>query len=204
MQLTTAQRDRAAGVLLGQACGDALGVPYEFGRLPLDTEPEMKGGGLGPYAPSEWSDDTQMAICIARIAATGADLTDDIALNQIAKAFVDWRHDGASDIGNQTATVLTDAEGYAHFGARISDRNLHEPDFPWAMCLRKEAGDYTAKHPMSAGNGALAKRNRRVNSVGRPRAHGEVGRVGRAADPRRSVGRRLVRAPCRGDSRGGR
>ena len=27
--LTTAQRDRAAGVLLGQACGDALGVPYE-------------------------------------------------------------------------------------------------------------------------------------------------------------------------------
>jgi|LUMS01.1.fsa_nt_gb ADP-ribosylglycohydrolase len=23
------QRDRAAGVLLGQACGDALGVPHE-------------------------------------------------------------------------------------------------------------------------------------------------------------------------------
>ena len=23
--------DRAAGVLLGQACGDALGVPYEIG-----------------------------------------------------------------------------------------------------------------------------------------------------------------------------
>lgn len=30
MHLTTAQLDRAAGVLLGTAAGDALGVPYEF------------------------------------------------------------------------------------------------------------------------------------------------------------------------------
>ena len=30
MLLTTLQKDRAAGVLLGQAIGDALGVPYEF------------------------------------------------------------------------------------------------------------------------------------------------------------------------------
>ena len=27
--------DRIAGVLLGAACGDALGVPYEFGSAPL-------------------------------------------------------------------------------------------------------------------------------------------------------------------------
>ena len=82
--LTTAQRDRAAGVLLGQACGDALGVPYEFGAPPMHDDPVMKGGGLGPYAPGEWSDDTQMAVCIARVAVTGADLTADPALNQIA------------------------------------------------------------------------------------------------------------------------
>ena len=73
MRLTTAQRDRAAGVLLGQAVGDALGVPYEFGTPPADGRPVMKGGGLGPYAPGEWSDDTQMAVCVAEVAATGVD-----------------------------------------------------------------------------------------------------------------------------------
>ena len=64
MNLTTpAQTDRAAGVLVGQAIGDALGVPYEFGtaRLDAETGPQMIGGGLGNYAPGEWSDDTQMA-----------------------------------------------------------------------------------------------------------------------------------------------
>jgi len=30
-RLNTAQLDRAAGVLLGMACGDALGAGYEFG-----------------------------------------------------------------------------------------------------------------------------------------------------------------------------
>ena len=30
-KLTTAQLDRAAGVLLAMACGDALGAGYEFG-----------------------------------------------------------------------------------------------------------------------------------------------------------------------------
>ncbi len=32
MTLTTAQLDRAVGVLLGTAAGDALGAAYEFGR----------------------------------------------------------------------------------------------------------------------------------------------------------------------------
>lgn len=38
MRLSTAQSDRAAGVLLGQACGDAFGVPYEFGRPPVPRQ----------------------------------------------------------------------------------------------------------------------------------------------------------------------
>ncbi|MGQ4420620.1 ADP-ribosylglycohydrolase family protein, partial [Streptomyces sp. SAS_269] len=64
--------DRAAGVLLGAAVGDALGVPYEFQtRLREDQQPRMIGGGLGPYEPGEYSDDTQMQVCIAQVAATG-------------------------------------------------------------------------------------------------------------------------------------
>ena len=38
MKLTSAQLDRAAGLLLGMACGDALGAGYEFGpRWPTRT-----------------------------------------------------------------------------------------------------------------------------------------------------------------------
>ena len=56
----TYQDDRAAGVLLAAACGDALGVPYEFApRLTQKQTPQMIGGGLGPYAPGEYSDDTR-------------------------------------------------------------------------------------------------------------------------------------------------
>lgn len=108
LRLSSTQRDRAAGVLLGQAIGDALGVPYEFSAGP-SGDAEMVGGGLGPYAPGEWSDDTQMALCVARVSSTGADLTSSAALEHVAKGFVDWRHNGASDIGVGTSRVLGDA-----------------------------------------------------------------------------------------------
>lgn len=104
--LSPDQRDRAAGVLLGQAAGDALGVPYEFApRIPVGTA-EMIGGGLGPYQPAEWSDDTQMAACIALAAADGADLGTDAGLDAVAAGFLHWRNRGASDIGNLTREVL--------------------------------------------------------------------------------------------------
>jgi len=57
--LTSAQRDRAAGVLLATAAGDALGAGYEFNApMPADRPVGMIGGGLGPFAPGEWTDDT--------------------------------------------------------------------------------------------------------------------------------------------------
>lgn len=133
---------RAAGVLLGQACGDALGVPYEFTSGPRDGPPAMIGGGLGPYAPGEWSDDTQMATCIAEVAATGADLTSEDAQDAVAERFLEWQHHGASDIGNQTSSVLTAArQASGPVGAR----------------LRKAASAHLRAHPNSAGNGALMR-----------------------------------------------
>ncbi|MFV0429973.1 MAG: ADP-ribosylglycohydrolase family protein [Arachnia sp.] len=101
-----AELERAGGVLLGQAIGDALGVPYEFAPLVPIGEARMIGGGLGPYKPGEWSDDTQMAVCIARVSAAGSDLATDEALDRVAEGFLAWERDGASDIGNLTATVL--------------------------------------------------------------------------------------------------
>ena len=109
LRLRSAQVDRAGGVLLAAAVGDALGVPYEFAP-PFVGEPEMIGGGLGPYAPGEYSDDTQMAVCVAEVAATGADLTGAEALDAVADRFIGWRRDGASDIGVSTSAALRGIE----------------------------------------------------------------------------------------------
>ncbi len=105
IELTPAIIDRARGALLGAAVGDALGVPYEF-VSPPEGEPEMKGGGLGPYQPGEWSDDTQMSALTARIAATGLPLASKKALIRLGDALIDWMGFGASDMGTQTRAVL--------------------------------------------------------------------------------------------------
>lgn len=135
--------DRAAGALLGTAVGDALGVHYEFATPPLPGVPaEMLGGGLGNFAPGEWSDDTSMAVAIARVAATGADLRKPEALDRIARGFLEWYEDGPPDIGNQTRAVL---------GA------TSQAPGPRGEAMRLEAGVYTVDHPHSAGNGALMR-----------------------------------------------
>ena len=150
--LSASQLDRAEGVLLAQACGDALGVPWELGHRPADAgcgaEPGdgfMQGGGLGPYAPGEWSDDTQMAVVIARVAATGADLTSRTALDAIANGFIDWHASVASDVGMQTRAVLGSVA-----------RHRGEPGVSERM--RRAALDYhRASGGRSAGNGALMR-----------------------------------------------
>jgi ADP-ribosyl-[dinitrogen reductase] hydrolase len=67
--------DRAVGVVLGAAIGDALGAPFEFAprgtfsaRLPdrrPDGEGDMIGGGAFDWAPGEFTDDTQMGLALA-------------------------------------------------------------------------------------------------------------------------------------------
>ena len=94
-------------MLLASAAGDALGVPYEFSTPPAPASRlAMTGGGLGNFAPGEWSDDTSMAVAIARVAAAGADLTTAAALDQIADGFLEWYRSDPPDIGIQTSAVL--------------------------------------------------------------------------------------------------
>ena len=113
-RLTSAQTDRAAGVLLATACGDALGAGYEFGPpLPPDTPVGMVGGGTFGWAPGEWTDDTSMAIAIAEVAATGADLQSTEALDAIAARWVEWAGE-ATDVGAQTRAVLRAAGPQPH------------------------------------------------------------------------------------------
>jgi ADP-ribosylglycohydrolase len=94
MTLTTAQLDRACGVLLSTAAGDALGAAYEFGppRGP-ELEVAMVGGGAFGWEPGEWTDDTSMAIAIAEVAATGADPRQEESLDAITRRWHEWsRH----------------------------------------------------------------------------------------------------------------
>ncbi|MFT4188582.1 MAG: ADP-ribosylglycohydrolase family protein [Aeromicrobium sp.] len=99
--------DRAAGVLLGAAVGDALGAGYEFGSAPLgDAPPAMIGGGLGNFAPGEWTDDTAMTWAVADVAASGVDLRSEAALDAVALRFRQWYESGPPDIGIQTQRVL--------------------------------------------------------------------------------------------------
>ncbi|HWC23854.1 MAG TPA: ADP-ribosylglycohydrolase family protein [Flexivirga sp.] len=157
MQLSPVQKDRAAGVLLGQAIGDALGVPYEFKPPIAAGAAFMTGGGLGPYSPGEWSDDTQMAVCIAQVSASGGDLTGGHSLADIAKGFYKWRHNGASDIGNQTRAVIDKAALMIGGAAMDASMSKWELDTEWFRAFQQAAADYSETHPKSAGNGALMR-----------------------------------------------
>ena len=128
VHLDSKQTDRAIGVLVGQAAGDALGVPYEYGSRSLVDEPQMLGGGLGGIAPGQWSDDTEMALCIAQVSATGADLRAEDALEQIAQGFLRWYDDGPPDIGIQTRRVLSETKrrGSSAEAMRQISHELHE------------------------------------------------------------------------------
>ncbi|MFP4235177.1 MAG: ADP-ribosylglycohydrolase family protein, partial [Nitriliruptoraceae bacterium] len=126
------REDRIAGTLLGLAAGDALGAGYEF-RSPPFGEVAMIGGGLGDFAPGEWTDDTSMAVCIAEVAAEGT-----LDLVAIGERFLAWARSGPADIGISTRAVLGAATDAA--------------DLPAA------AQAYLAAHPKGgAGNGALMR-----------------------------------------------
>ncbi|TVP69121.1 MAG: ADP-ribosylglycohydrolase family protein [Nitriliruptor sp.] len=94
------QDDRVAGTLLATAVGDALGAGYEFSSSPIG-EVDMIGGGLGPFAPGEWTDDTSMAIGIAEVAAGGS-----LDPDAIGERFLAWYRSSPPDMGNATRAVL--------------------------------------------------------------------------------------------------
>ena len=165
MKLSPAQLDRACGAVLGTAVGDALGAPYEFGLATVGPEgPRMIGGGLGGFAPGEWTDDTTMAWAILDVAATGADLRTEEALTQIARNFRDWYDSRPPDIGNQTRTIL--GRRRRRPDRRGDDRDVVRPARPHRSHRRQRLAD-----AHGAGRAALPRRpgsrwSRRARKVG--------------------------------------
>lgn len=99
--------DRTAGCLLGLACGDALGGAVEFRhRDDLDQAfpngiRDIMGGGPHRLEPGEYTDDTQMALAIARGCTR-----DGIDLDAVSANFVAWYRSGPKDIGLATDRAL--------------------------------------------------------------------------------------------------
>ncbi|MET3719204.1 ADP-ribosylglycohydrolase family protein [Arthrobacter sp. UYEF21] len=151
MKLTPLQNDRAAGVLVALAAGDALGAGYEFGApLPDGAAVTMKGGGPFGFAPAEWTDDTSMAVPIAQAlleAASDAGSSSPAALAMVVRAWTAWAAE-AKDVGAQTSSVIAAARRLASAAGRSKVRAA---DFSAA------AADFHARTGRSAGNGSLMR-----------------------------------------------
>lgn len=107
-------QDRARGMLIGLAIGDALGAPVEFGcssRTIHHMGDKIKHFQDCPaYPAGAWTDDTSMALCIADslLEKGGYDSYD------IMKKFTLWVYEGyrtfdgepAIDVGNQTRIAI--------------------------------------------------------------------------------------------------
>jgi ADP-ribosyl-[dinitrogen reductase] hydrolase len=134
-----ALRDRYRGALVGSAVGDALGATVEFKSRAeiVRTHGQLRdiiGGGWLRLRAGEVTDDTQMALCIARSLAERGEFDGD----DIAARFVDWYRSNPPDIGNTTRDALV----------RLAS------GVPW-----QEAGQQTheAMRPRDASNGSVMR-----------------------------------------------
>ncbi len=131
--------DRAEGCLLGLACGDALGGAVEFetredvARSFPDGVREITGGGPHRLECGEITDDTHMAIAIARACDA-----DGIDLDRVVANFLTWYRSGPKDIGNATRRALA----------------LLDKGMPWTEAAERLQRDSTIG---TAGNGTVMR-----------------------------------------------
>ncbi|WP_353711472.1 ADP-ribosylglycohydrolase family protein [Arthrobacter sp. K5] len=149
MKLKPLQNDRAAGVLVTLAAGDALGAGYEFGApLPDGTPVSMKGDGPFGFAPAEWTDDTSMAIALAEaLVDSPSEPASRSVLTAVVRAWAGWAAE-AKDVGAQTSSVIAAARRLAAAAGR---NEADAGDFTAA------AAEFHARTGRSAGNGSLMR-----------------------------------------------
>ncbi|MBQ2516199.1 MAG: ADP-ribosylglycohydrolase family protein [Desulfovibrio sp.] len=98
----------AQAILLGLACGDALGVPVEFLQRGTFKVDKMEGWGTHVQAPGTWSDDTSLALAFAMSLVPGG-------FNALSagRNFQAWYYDRAFtphgevfDVGSATSKAI--------------------------------------------------------------------------------------------------
>ena len=129
------RHDRIAGVLLAQACGDALGSHYEFGT-PSRRCAQMLRGRSG-HGPGEFTDDTQQAVCVAQ--ARSEPLA-------VAERLLEWYRSHPRHIGIQTRAIMSRCSTPS--GLQAASR---------AYASRQEARPKPAGWDPGAGNGSLMR-----------------------------------------------
>ncbi len=92
---------RARAAFVGLAVGDALGAPVEFMttgeiRAKYGVLREIVGGGWLRLKPGQVTDDTEMALCIARAIAAA----NGWSLRGIAEEFAEWLRTKPVDVGD--------------------------------------------------------------------------------------------------------
>lgn len=139
LRLGPIELDRAVGVVVACAAGDALGSAYEFGGGLPDEEVPQFGRGVFGHEPGEWTDDTSMAVPILEALARGDSLCDTDVLAGITERWLEWSAT-AKDVGAQTRAVLSRLRApYSEVAAQAAARAVHE------------------RSGRSAGNGALMR-----------------------------------------------
>lgn len=139
-QLAQTNAGRYTGAMLGLACGDALGVTVEFQsrrqirRAFPDGLRDIQGGGPFGLPRGQWSDDTAMALAVAR----GIVESPEDPVDAVGRQFLAWYEGNPPDVGN---TVRLALENYLRLGSwpRVTE------------AVAAELGD------RAAGNGALMR-----------------------------------------------
>ena len=108
MPIPPSQSDRARGVIVGLACGDALGAPVEFEsretlaeRYP-DGLRDFTGGGWMNVALGELTDDSRMMMDLAEVLIQPGP----VDMDALGQRFVAWMNEDPKDIGNTTRMAL--------------------------------------------------------------------------------------------------
>jgi ADP-ribosyl-[dinitrogen reductase] hydrolase len=114
-------------VLVGQGIGDALGMPFE--TLNEDVHPQLKGwggsfqaGNFHKLPAGHWTDDTEMAVCLARsLFECGAYLPSDAA-----KRYLEWIRGTPHGAGGTTKAamkLLAEGKTWEESGQTFDDPN---------------------------------------------------------------------------------
>lgn len=164
----TTRLERASGTLWGQAVGDALGTTVEFApaatiaaRRPDEWPKEIIGQGPFQVAAGQVTDDTELALCLARSLARQGRYDEE----DVAAAYARWRRSEPFDCGlatdqafgrglvsgpglaermRQRASQKTQANGSL---MRSSPLGIFGAALPREALARLAAGDSRLSHP---------------------------------------------------------
>lgn len=91
--MTLLDRDRARGMILGLALGDALGWPVEFMARPEILAHYGRAGIQAPPDPALYTDDTQMTAAVAEALIEAGHRELDVLMGAVARQFIGWKRD---------------------------------------------------------------------------------------------------------------